>query len=97
MDEVDLQKYALELPEDEETQEWKQAACKKIEGLRLPKNQQTEETLELLGGYIAIARKNAFLQGFEMAQEMQKDGLLNNEFTGGNKNGNNKQNKKYYN
>lgn len=94
MDEMDLQKYALELPEDEETQEWKQAACKKIEGLRLPKNQQTEETLELLGGYIAIARKNAFLQGFEMALKMQKDGFI---ITGGNENGNNEQNKKYYN
>ena len=96
MPEMDLAKCTLELPEDEETQEWKQAACRKLEALKLPKNEQTADALKLLGCYIAIVRKNAFLQGYEMALKMQKDGLLNNEHTGGNENGDYKQDKKYY-
>lgn len=94
MPEMDLVKYALELPEDEETREWKLKVCQEFEALKLPKNEQVADALELLGGYIAIARKNAFLQGFEMALKMQKDGFI---ITGGKENGNNEQNKKYYN
>lgn len=75
MNEIDLEEYALVLPGDEETQEWKQKFCELFGALNLPKNQQVKDALELLGGYVAIARKNAFLQGFEMALKMQKSGV----------------------
>ena len=73
MDEKELENYALELPENEITQEWKTKTCQAFEAAGIPKNENTDAAFELLSGYIAISKQQAFLQGFEMALKLTKE------------------------